>query len=194
MFLTLGHHLPHCKVDAGDLCPDTTGRYGSVSLGIRNALKTRCFCELFLPCLGQWLHLPVVSCTPSQKMQGQIFGYNFWYFLLPQSCINQVKLSICNMIMYSRMFLCTVVCQRVTATLVISGYHVSLLGHQTDLPCEKRIPLCYRFDTLIHGSYGELTIHSQKNASCEHVCSKQSNFKTQLRFNIHYAYMKLKVK
>ena len=72
--------------------------------------------------------------------------------------------------------------------------YVLLLECRTDCPCEKSIPLCYRFDTLIHSLYGELTIHRQKNAFCKHVCLKQSSFKTQLGFNIHYTYMKLKVK
>lgn len=48
VFLTLEHHLPQCKKDAGELCSDTTGRC-SVLLGIRNALKKRCFWELYLP-------------------------------------------------------------------------------------------------------------------------------------------------
>jgi len=42
--------------------------------------------------------------------------------------------------------------------------YVSLLEHLTEPPREKRIPLCYSFDPLIHGSYGKLTIHGQKRA------------------------------
>lgn len=194
MFLTLRHCLPQCEVDAGDFCSDTIGWYSSASLGIRNALKNTCFWELYLSCLGQWLHLPVVPCPPSQKMPGQVFGSNLWHFLLPQSCINQVKLSTCNIIRYLRVFLCTVVCKRVTAFSVFSSYHVSLLEHQKDSPREKSIPLCHSFDTLIHGSYGELTIQGEKNYFCKHACLKQSSCKTQLGFNIHYMYVKLKIK
>lgn len=105
---------------------------------IRNVLKTWCFWELYLPCLGQWLHLPVVLCILSQKMQGQFFGSKFGNFLLPQSCINQIKLSNCNIIKYLRKLLCTVLCQRVSASSVFSGYHMCHFWIAKETPHAKR--------------------------------------------------------
>lgn len=70
---------------------------------------------------------------------------------------------------------------------------VSLPDCQRDFPCKKSIPLCYSFNTLIHSSYGELTIYRQKIAFCTQELETEQ-FQRQLSFNIPYTYMQLKVK
>lgn len=49
------------------------------------------------------------------------------------------------------------------------------------------------FHTLLYSSCGELLFTGRKMSSAN-VCLEQSSFKTELGFNIHYIYVKLKIK
>ena len=56
---------------------------------------------------------------------------------------------------------------RVLCILIINQLlYISPFEYLTDSPCEKIISSGYSFDTVICASYGELTIHRQKNTFC----------------------------
>lgn len=140
-----------------------------------------------LPALPEYGYICQWCCAYSLKRcRVRPLGFKFGHFLLPQSCINQIKLRTSNFVKNLKIFLCTVLCQRVSASSALPSYH------RYHFWIAKEHTLMSQFWHITPWFIWRIYYLQAEKMSSAHKCLKQSCFKTQLSFNIHYTYMQLR--
>lgn len=140
-----------------------------------------------LPALPEYGYICQWCCAYSLKRcRVAPLGFKFGHFLLPQSCINQIKLRTSNFVKNLKIFLCTVLCQRVSASSALPSYH------RYHFWIAKEHTVMSQFWHITPWFIWRIYYLQAEKMSSAHKCLKQSCFKTQLSFNIHYTYMQLR--